>query len=338
MSTAASPARSVSSSEEVPAMGVLEDLARARTEFERGEWAAARERWAGVDPELLDAADLRRAGEAAVLLGRRDEGAARYQQAFDACVAAGDASNAVRCAFHLSMTFGTGGEPALAAGWAGRAERLLDGHPDAPERGYVEFLHMYRHLASGELAEAERRAQAATQLGRAAGNRDLEALGLCGWGRVLIVGGQVADGLALLDESMAAATAGGLSTLVLGNLYCTAIEGCQEIADFGRVAEWTAALHRWCADQPELVTFTGQCSLHRAQVMRQQGAWSEALEELRLADERYDEGGTVHPQGLVAYERGEILRVQGSTPGPTRRTSVPRSWASTRNPDSRCCG
>ena len=36
--------------------------------------------------------------------------------------------------------------------------------------------------------------------------------------------------------------AGEASPVVAGHVYCTAIEGCQEISDFGRVAEWTAAL------------------------------------------------------------------------------------------------
>ena len=40
--------------------------------------------------------------------------------------------------------------------------------------------------------------------------------------------------------------AGEASPIIAGHVYCTAIEGCQEISDFARIAEWTSALERWC--------------------------------------------------------------------------------------------
>ena len=43
----------VSSDSEGSAMGVLEDLARARTDYERGDWAAALDSWSGVRPARL---------------------------------------------------------------------------------------------------------------------------------------------------------------------------------------------------------------------------------------------------------------------------------------------
>ena len=133
--------------------------------------------------------------------------------------------------------------------------------------------------------------------------------------------GRVVVGLALLDEAMVRVIAGEASPVVAGHVYCTAIEGCQEISDFGRVAEWTTALERWCAAQPGLLTFTGQCAVHRAQIMRSRGAFPEALEELALAIRRYvAEGGSP---------------AAGSPLGPRRRTNAaPCSWG-TRPIDSR---
>ncbi len=293
-------------------MGIVEDLGRARADFERGEWVAALDLWAGVDRDQMDAGDLKSAGQSAFLLGRRDDAADFYQRAFRTFLDGGDPGGAVRCAFYLAMMFGTGGEPALAAGWGSRAERLLDDlDPEAVEGGYVSFLHMYGHLWAGEWPEASACAAATTSAGRAHGDPDLLALGLCSQGRLAIFSGDVAGGLALLDESMAGAAAGELSAVVCGNVYCTAIEGCQEISDFGRVAEWTTALHRWCTAQPGLVAFTGQCSVHRAQVMRERGAWPEALEELELAVTRYRQMGVQDAVGLAEYERGEVHRLQG---------------------------
>ena len=64
-------------------------------------------------------------------------------------------------------------------------------------------------------------------------------------------------------------------------VYCTVIEGCQELADFSRMSSWTRALTRWCEAQPGLVPFTGQCSLHRGQILRLHGAFDDALVEFR---------------------------------------------------------
>jgi DNA-binding CsgD family transcriptional regulator len=81
------------------------------------------------------------------------------------------------------------------------------------------------------------------------------------------------------------------------------------------MTEWTTLLTRWCQTQPELVPFTGQCAVHRAQIMRSRGALPEALDELELALARYvAEGGTA-ASGLAHYERGEVLRAQGDHAG-----------------------
>ena len=132
----------------------------------------------------------------------------------------------------------------MAAGWTSRAERMLDVlGPDPAEAGYVSFLQMYRALGEGDWGAAAARARTTAEIGRRHGVRDLIALGLVSMGRIAIYAGLAADGLARLDEAMVAVAAGEVSPEVFGNVYCTAIEGCQEVAAFDRVAEWTSALH-----------------------------------------------------------------------------------------------
>ncbi len=320
-------------------MGVLDDLAQARADYERGDWAAALDTWSGVPLEELGVDDLRGSARSAFLLGRRDDAIDRYQRAFRLYQEAGDPVGAVDCAFHLAMVFGTSGEPAMAAGWTARAAGLLERlGPDPVEAGYVSFLQMYRDLGAGDWQSAIAKADATTDIGRRHGDDDLLALGLCAGGRIRIYSGRAAEGLTRLDEAMAAAAAGEVSPEVFGNVYCIAIEGCQEIAAFDRVAEWTSALHRWCAAQPGLVAFTGQCSIHRGQVMRQRGAWDEALEEFGLAAERYRLANTLDAIGQAEGERGDVFRLRGEYAEAEAAYQRAGETASTPSPGWPCSG
>jgi DNA-binding CsgD family transcriptional regulator len=292
-------------------MGVVE-LDQARAAFDRGDWELAFDSWSEADTGALTAGDLEDLATAAELLGRHDETVRALQQAFVCREQAGDRLRAVMCAFRLAMATASHGEPALFAGWTSRAEGLVaETGGDGPERGWVAFLRMFRALATGAYAEAAAAADEATDVGRRHHDADLVAMGLCSTGRLALYAGRVADGLRLLDEAMVRVIAGEASPIVAGHVYCTAIEGCQEISDFERVAEWTSALERWCAAQPGLLAFTGQCAVHRGQVMRVRGEWDAALAELELASRRYRQVGTPDAAGLAAYEAGDVHRLLG---------------------------
>ncbi len=83
-----------------------------------------------------------------------------------------------------------------------------------------------------------------------------------------IYSGEVAAGVALLDEAMVAVRANEVSAIATGDADCTVIEGCRELFDVARAREWTAALSRWCDAQPELVLYRGKCLVHRAEILR----------------------------------------------------------------------
>src|SRR5690606_19484361 len=112
-----------------------------------------------------------------------------------------------------------------------------------------------------------------TEYGRRFADPDLLAMGLSAQGRLLLYSGRVPEGLRLFDEAMVGVAAGEVSPIFAGTVYCTMIEGCQEVRDLGRAAEWTRALTSWCDAQPGLLAFTGQCAVHRGQIMRVHGAY-----------------------------------------------------------------
>lgn len=293
-------------------MGVLEDLRQARETFDRGDWVTAFEEWSDVDTDALTPDDLHGLATAAFLLGRHEECVAALQRAFRTYADRRELAAAARCAFWMSMVFASAGDPSLAAGWAARADRLVEEiGEDVVERGYVRFLHMFRYIDAQNFATAFEHAAAVTEYGRRFADADLLAMGLSAEGRMTIYSGRVPEGLALFDEAMITVAAGDVSPVFAGNVYCVMIEGCQEISDLGRAAEWTAALSRWCTTQPGLVAFTGQAAVHRGQIMRLRGAFGEAVDEFESAFRRYLASPTPAAAGLASSEKGDVQRILG---------------------------
>ncbi len=293
-------------------MGVVEELVRAREAYDRREWMDAYDALSDVDDEALTAADFARLSTAAYLLGHHNDCVAASQRAYAAHLAAGDVPGAVRCAFWLVMALLEAGESAVASGWLGRAQRLLDElDEDVVERGYLLVPLLLRHVGAGEYAGALDVAERVEAYGRRYRDADLLAHGCLARGRMYVYAGRVAEGLALLDEAMVAVSTGEVSPIFAGHLYCAMIEGCQEVADLDRAAEWTTRLTRWCGAQQGLVPFTGQCAVHRGQIMRVHGAFGEALEEFERAVARYLAAGSSGAAGLAWAERGEVLRIRG---------------------------
>ena len=260
----------------------------------------------------LDADDLEQAVTTAYLGGRVAEAMAALQRAEQAYAGAGDHRRAARSAFWLGFMLLGRGELAQGSGWLARARRLLEQEPpDCPEQGYLLLPAAIEQLDAGDHAAAQATAARAAGIGRQAGEADLVALGQFLQGAAAVAGGEVAAGLALLDEAMVAAVAGELTPPVTGTIYCGVIEVCHQVAELRRAREWTQALTSWCDSQPGLVTFTGQCLVHRAEILRLGGAWPEAVEAARRAAERLAEADDELAIGAASYQQAEAHRALG---------------------------
>jgi DNA-binding CsgD family transcriptional regulator len=287
-------------------------LERGRRFYEARAWRDAYDELAQADEAApLGAADVELLATCAYMLGREDEWMRGLERAHHLHVDAGEVPRAVRCAFYIGANLALRGEMGGATGWLGRAQRLLDRDGrDCVERGYLLVIEELQQLASGDYAAAAETAAAVAEIGQRFGDADLFALAVMDLGHLLIKDGQVKEGLGLLDEAMVAVTSGELSPIPTGWVYCSVISACQEVFEVRRAAEWTAALTRWCDQQPDMVAFTGRCLVHRAEVMQLQGAWADALEEARRAGRRFVE--TMNPvAGLAFYREGELLRLRG---------------------------
>jgi ATP/maltotriose-dependent transcriptional regulator MalT len=249
---------------------------------------------------------------AAYLLGRVEDCLGALQRAQQLHVEGGDLRRAARCALWLGFHLSTRGDLAQASGWHGRANRLLEHEEqECAEHGYLLISVAFQHLMAGDYAEARERLVQAAGIGARAGDADVVAFALQLQGRALVREGRVGEGLALLDEAMVAVVAGELSPIVAGTVYCGMIDACQEISEWRRAQEWTEALTAWCGKQPDMVTFTGRCLVHRAEILQLHGAWSEAVQEAKQALERFARAADNDATGAACYQQAELSRLAG---------------------------
>jgi DNA-binding CsgD family transcriptional regulator len=260
-----------------------------------------------TNEERLDADDLERLATAAYMLGREDEYLDALERAHHAHLEAGATLRAVRCAFWLSMTLLMRGERGPSEGWCGRAERLLEREPgECVERGYMRLRDVVTRHVTGDHDAALARAAEAAAIAERHADPDLHALAVHEQGLCLIRLGRTEEGLRMLDEAMVAAVGSELSPIVTGLVYCSVIDGCQEVYAIGRAQEWTTALSRWCEAQPDMVAFSGRCLVHRAEILQLHGEWEDALDAARRAGDR-----VTRAAGQAAYRRAELHRLRG---------------------------
>jgi DNA-binding CsgD family transcriptional regulator len=287
-------------------------LQRGREAFQTQAWGNAFSNLLIADGESpLEPADLTLLAQAAQLIGKDAECADLWARAHQGFLSHNNIPAAARCAIWLGFTSLINGEHAKAGGWLSRGSRLLDDQPDCVEKGYVLLPQAYRVLHEGDADRALTLLTQAVSVGKSFGDKDLVALGLQGQGRALIRQGEIARGVALLDEAMVAVTAGDVSPLNAGGVYCSVLDACGEIFDLRRAQEWTSELEKWCAAQPDLVPYRGHCLVRRAELLHMCGAWPDALEWAQRAVEFLSRPTPKPGVGDAFYQLGEIHRLRG---------------------------
>jgi DNA-binding CsgD family transcriptional regulator len=257
--------------------------------------------------------DQERLAAAAFLIGLENVSEDLWARAYRECLRLGDVARAARCAFWLAFSLLNRGELARGSGWVTRARRLLEGdHHDCAEQGYLLYLVGLRSIFAGDNANAEATFREAASIGDRFGEPDLVALARHGQGRALVRVGEVASGIALLDEVMVAVAAGEVSPIVVGDVYCSTIEACQELFDLRRAQEWTAALNHWCESQPDMVPYRGQCLVQQAEILQMHGAWPEAMDHAQRAYTRLSQPTTQVGSGMALYKQAELHRLRGA--------------------------
>jgi DNA-binding CsgD family transcriptional regulator/tetratricopeptide (TPR) repeat protein len=289
------------------------ELARGREAFATQAWSAAYGALTAAAAEgPLSADDLERFAVVCQLIGHDDESDDRWARAHHEHLRQGDPKSAARCAFWLGFGLVDRGEFARGGGWLSRADRTLQGYDgDCSERGYLLIPGAMHVLEAGDPPAALAMFAKAAEIAERFGDEDLTAMSRLGQGASLMAAGRIAEGLNHLDEAMVVVTTGAVSPFVVGTVYCAVIEACQRVFDLGRAREWTTALGRWCDAQPDLVPYRGQCLVYRAEIMRLQGEWADALVEAQLASERLPERTDFPAVGAAHYLVAEVHRLRG---------------------------
>ena len=289
------------------------ELHRGRESYAQRAWLDAYESLSRADEASpLGPDDLELLSISASMVGRMDDFLALLERGHQVCLDAGDGPRAARCAFWIGMTLAIRGEIGPAGGWFGRAQRLVElEDQDCVEQGYLLMPVALQQQATGDFEAAYAALADAVEIGERFRDADLIAAVVQFQGLIRIKQGRVEEGLGLLDEAMVAVTAGDVSPVMSGVVYCGVIACCEEAFEPRRAREWTDALTRWCEGQPQMVSFTGRCLAHRAGIMQLHGEWRDALEEARRARERCEQAMNQAATGQALYQQGELLRLQG---------------------------
>jgi DNA-binding CsgD family transcriptional regulator len=260
---------------------VRDPLAECRAALRHGDAATARRLLEAADgrPESGELLELR--AQAAYLELDFPATAELWERAYAAHRAAGEPAGAVRAARMLCFVHNMVlGSPAVAAGWLGRAQTLVEGTPGSRETGWVA---LNRGMFDGDRARKDACFTEALDAARRSGDRDLEFAALAYLGASRVHDDRTEQGMALLDEALAAIAGGEVADFfVLEEIFCQLFSACEHAGDVRRADQWSrvgeAVAARW-----RLPAISAYCRTHYGGVLTAAGRWGEADESLTAA-------------------------------------------------------
>ena len=238
-------------------------------------------------PSIEQGVALERLAEALYLERDYSASAEQYQRAFAAHRKAGDKMAAGRAARSAAWITGNVlGDWAVQNGWLARARTILEeAGDDGPERGWVLIIEV--------LAEPDRRVREAAlrdaiAIGRRCGDPDIEFEALGYLGALFVMTDRVEEGLAFLDEAMAAACAGEMTEVTtVDGLFCGFFWTCELLNDVPRAEQWMRAAADLMSRRNVVAAF---CRAHYGGILTAAGRWQEAETELFAASSHLEEG------------------------------------------------
>jgi ATP/maltotriose-dependent transcriptional regulator MalT len=306
--------------------------------LEAAQWGAARAAFEDVleEEETPDARDG--LGQALWFLGSVEEGIATRERAFEGYVRQGRCSPAARVAAWVSHQYVISGRVSAARGWLSRAERSLEETSRCEGHGWVA-VERARHADS--VGECMEHVDRALTIAREWDAGDLEVFALSLLGRAEVSAGNRQRGMGLLEEAMAAASAGRVRNVhTLGEAYCNLILACTSAGEWERAAEWCELVDDFARGH-DATPLLGACRTVHADVLLAAGRWPEAeraLESALAAHARFVPGmgaPTVAAMAELRVRQGRLPEAEHLLAGREEHPSSLRALAHLRIAEDR---
>jgi ATP/maltotriose-dependent transcriptional regulator MalT len=191
----------------------------------------------------------------------------------------GDAVRACWAAINVSIAYLANLGNAAAARGA-RAERAMTDADPNPMQGWLWAMQA---AFTGDAARSRDLFERAIEFARRSGDPDLELLAVADLGLVLVIGGRVDEGLALLDEAMAGTLGGEYrqpETVAFAS--CNMLDACSLTGDLERATQWCRVADEFMRDYGSPFLFA-HCRAYYGGVLVAKGQWARAEEELQAA-------------------------------------------------------
>jgi class 3 adenylate cyclase len=260
----------------------------------------------GLSPE-----DMVLLGDALWWSAQPDEAVGVYERAFDAYVRGGEIGQAATVGAviaYLAMRRMSG---SVAMGWVARVESMLADEPECPGHAWLALLEVAQALfVQNDLEAMKEAADRAMEIAGRQGVAGVQALALSFKGIALTYQGHWREGMKMIDEATVLAMSQGGDLRASSDVYCNMMGVCSSLADYKRAVEWTDQAERWMKSN-SLGGFTGVCQVHRAELKRLRGNWSQAEHDARVACVELERFHLLNGLGFANYEVGEVRRRMG---------------------------
>jgi class 3 adenylate cyclase len=294
---------------------MIETLESGRDAFNRHAWTDAIEAFTTADREGdLSPEDLELASTAQWWSGHPDEATEGLERAFAAYSDAGRRPEAAWVAMTLAYQAFQRVNAPVGGGWLARAERLLADEPEGKMHARLGVFHAFGAVMAGQLEQGIAAADGAMDIARRHDDVNALYMAMSFKGMAQVLAGNWQDGLANIDESAAAASAGELNLRIASDIYCTTIAACRNIGDLGRAAQWAGEGERWMR-RNGAGGYPGICRVHRAELKMLHGQWSEAEQEARQACDELQRYRLLVGVGYAQYMIGEVRLRMGDLEG-----------------------
>jgi len=249
-------------------------IAEGRRALRSGDAASARAIFERAGAESARGDVLEGLARAAYLDLDYAEAVERWEQAYAAHRGADDRMGAVRVARMLAYMHGTVvGDRAVMSGWLARARTLLGDAAGSLEGGWVA-LDGARF--EPDLVAQERRFRETLAVARRFADTDLECVTMSYLGAALVRADRTEEGMALLDEALAAVTGGEVDDFITAQeVFCQLFGACEHARDIGRAGQWIR-IGEAIAERRRLPAVAAFCRTHYGAILTAAGRWPEA--------------------------------------------------------------